>query len=233
MANVLVVLLALALGGCATQSQKESRPTVMKTDKDKTADATPVTPPEPAPAAAPKSTVAELQGLIAQREVKELRTTYNGNYGASLLFKPDELVYYVALFQQKNFWRVVKTPDASLANQTYRKFARESADLAKADLRSITLQAEYAHTEKELDERSGRVSMLKNDLAVQRQQESVIAEQQKKARQEAAELAGQQRQAKEQLRELQRQIRELEAQQAALSGKTGVDSKPGKVQQGS
>ena len=55
------------------------------------------------------NTVAELQRLMGNHELTELRTTYNGNYGASLLFHADSLNYYVALFHEKEFWRVIRT----------------------------------------------------------------------------------------------------------------------------
>ncbi|MBN3857489.1 DUF2968 domain-containing protein, partial [Paraburkholderia sp. Ac-20340] len=41
--------------------------------------------------------VAELQQMIRGSELNELRTTYNGTYGASLLFYGKEMTYYVAL----------------------------------------------------------------------------------------------------------------------------------------
>ena len=47
--------------------------------------------------------IAELQQMIRDGKVRELRTTYNGSYGASLLYYPDEMLYYVAMFQQKKF----------------------------------------------------------------------------------------------------------------------------------
>jgi hypothetical protein len=43
--------------------------------------------------------VAELQQMIRGSDLSELRTTSNGNYGASLLFYGKEMTYYVALFQ--------------------------------------------------------------------------------------------------------------------------------------
>ncbi|HZZ10138.1 MAG TPA: DUF2968 domain-containing protein, partial [Paraburkholderia sp.] len=60
--------------------------------------------------------VAELQQMIHGADLSELRTTYNGSYGASLLFYGKEMTYYAALFQQKNFWRVIKTQDATRAD---------------------------------------------------------------------------------------------------------------------
>ena len=149
-ATARMALLGTALSGlaaCASAQQPEAaRPAVQQVE-DTQAASTPVTPPPPAPAARPASTVAELQSLIQNRQVSELRTTYNGTYGASLLFKPDDLTYYVALFQQKDFWRVVKTQSDKQAEATYRAFAGQSMELAEVDIQRIRLQAEYAHNE--------------------------------------------------------------------------------------
>src|SRR3546814_8004551 len=142
--RVLFRSLCKGLAACAALKKKDDQPVVTQTDA-KSVDATPVTPPAEARAAG-HSTSAELQALIQQRKVQELRTTYNGKYGASMLFKPDTLTYYVALFQAKNFWRVLKTQDRAKAEKTYGKSSKESADLAKADLRSTTLQADRKST---------------------------------------------------------------------------------------
>ena len=87
-----MALLGTALSGlaaCAVAQPEEPRPTVKQVE-DTQAASTPVTPPASAPALAarPSSTVSELQSLIQNRQVSELRTAYNGTYGASLLFKP-------------------------------------------------------------------------------------------------------------------------------------------------
>lgn len=184
--------------------------------------ARPVAAAAPAPAAAPESaanansTIAELQGLIQGRGLNELRTTYNGNYGASLLFKAEDLIYYVAMFQQKNFWRVVKTTSEPQAEQLYKNFVDQTAQLAEVDIRRIKLDAERASTEKLIAVNESRLNALQNDLTVQRQQEQQVAARQDQARQEAAALANDRQTAREQLTALQRQIRMLEEQQAKL-----------------
>lgn len=167
-------------------------------------------------AVAGNSTIAELQGLIQGRGLNELRTTYNGNYGASLLFKADDLVYYVAMFQQKNFWRVVKTTSEPQAEQVYKSFVEQTGQLAEVDIRRIKLDAERASTEKLIAVNESRLNTLQNDLTVQRQQEQQVAARQEQARQEAAALANDRQSAREQLTALQRQIRMLEEQQAKL-----------------
>src|SRR6201996_6981050 len=79
--------------------------------------------------------VAELQQMIHGSDLSELRTTYNGSYGASLLFYGKEMTYYVALFQQKNFWRVIKTQDDQRAEMIYKDFGRQTAQLSDVEIR--------------------------------------------------------------------------------------------------
>lgn len=219
---VLLPLAAVVLSGCAALSSKPqpTRPTVAAAPAP-AVDATPVQPPsvavEPAPApaaAAPQGVAGELQGLIRTGKVHEMRTVYNGSYGASLLFDASALQYYVALFQQKDFWRVVKTDDVAHAEQVYRNFTAETRQLAQDELRGVRLQAEYAHTEAQLGERAAELTALQQDAQARQQQESVAVQRQQQARDEVERLAQQQREARRQLQELQRQIRQLEAAQA-------------------
>ncbi len=213
-----MALLGTALSGlaaCASAQSEAPRATVKQVE-DTQAASTPVTPPAPPPAARPASTLSELQGLIQSRQVSELRTADNGTYGASLLFKPDDLTYYVALFQQKDFWRVVKSKSDKQAEATYRAFVAQSAELAEVDIKRIKMQAEYAHAEKLLASRSAELSTLQADRAVRLQQEEQVAARQEQSRQEATALADQQKDVRQQLRDLQRQIDALQAQQAQV-----------------
>jgi hypothetical protein len=184
----------------------------------------PVAPPAPG-ANAGNSTISELQALIQSRTLNELRTTYNGNYGASLLFKSDDLIYYVAMFQQKNFWRVIKTTSESQAEQVYKAFVDQTVQLADVDIRRIKLDAERANTEKLISTNESRLNALQNDVSVQRQQEQQVAARQEQARQEAASLANDRQVAREQLTTLQRQIRSLEDQQAKVDN-MGIPGAP-------
>jgi len=169
--------------------------------------------------------MTELQQLIQTKGVNELRTSYNGNYGASLLFKRDTITYYVALFQRQNFWRVVKTQDHVQAERLYKQFVDETNQLAEVDLKRIRLEADYAHTAQQLDQRTDELSTLRNDLEVQRQQQALVTAQQAQAKREAEQLAEQEKQARDQLRALQDQIKALEAQREALGANTSQGSK--------
>ncbi len=211
------------LSGCSSMSlvQEPERPVVAQTQEQDVQEVAPVASPEVAPTPAPapayqNTTVAQLQQLIQARAVQELRTAYNGRFGASLLFSAESMTYYVALFQQREFWRVFKTTDESLAERMYTQYRQDTVDYAAADLERIKLQAEVADAEKKLNESADQLTVLQNDLALQRQQEALAIAQREESRREAQALAEQEREAREQLRELQRQINELEKQRAGM-----------------
>lgn len=212
----------LLLSACSSVSlvQEPERPVVAQTQEQEVQEVAPVAAAEPASApAAPayqNTTVAQLQQLIQARGVQELRTAYNGRFGASLLFSAETMTYYVALFQQREFWRVFKTTDESLAERMYTQYRQDTVDFAAADLERIKLQAEVANAEKKLNESADQLTVLQNDLALQRQQEALAIAQREESRREAQALAEQEREAREQLRELQRQIKELEQQRAGM-----------------
>jgi hypothetical protein len=164
-------------------------------------------------AAQPDSTAAELQQLLRDGKVLELRTVYNGAYGASMLFSASDLNYYATLFQGNDFWRVVKTQDRGQAQQTYQAFAAQTEALGRAELNKVALQAQQTRTERLLAERNAQLNRLRADQALRAQQEAQIAEQQAQALRETQALIDQQRQTQQQLRSLQQQIDALLAEQ--------------------
>jgi len=184
------------------------------------------TPAAPQPAAvSANSTISELQQLMQSQGVSEMRTTYNGNYGSSLLFKPESRTYYVALFQQKNFWRVVKTTSDVQAEQIYKSFVGQTEKLAEVDIRRIKLEADKSYTEQLIAAQETRLNALQNDLVVQQQQEQNVSVQQDQARQQAQLLSSKQQAARNELRGLQTRIRTLEAQQTMLDNSNFGDAK--------
>lgn len=228
-AMALVVTLASLTACSMFPSNNADRPAVIAVPEESApAGDTPVIPPAvpsvtPAPMPEPvtppaASTVTELQRLIQAREVTELRTTYNGSYGASLLFKPHDLTYYVTLFQQKNFWRVVRTTSENQAEKTFSSFVQESGNLAEVEMRRIKLQADYAMSERLLNRRSEQLGTLQADQAIRQEQEQEVAQRQAESRSQAAELVRQQADAKRELAEIQKQINALEAEQRKLTG---------------
>ena len=156
--------------------------------------------------------VAELQQMIRGSELKELRTTYNGSYGASMLFYPQEMTYYVALFQQKTFWRVVKTEDETRAEMIYKDFARQTVQLSDIEIRRTRLEAQKAFTERMIALSQDRANRLQADLTVAHQQQNIVDNQQQQTRAEATALAQQKSAAQAQLRDAQRQVQELQRQ---------------------
>ncbi|MFP3566561.1 DUF2968 domain-containing protein [Paraburkholderia sp. SIMBA_030] len=156
--------------------------------------------------------VAELQQMIHGSDLNELRTTYNGSYGTSLLFYGKEMTYYVALFQQKNFWRVIKTQDATRADMIYKDFVRQTLQLSDVEIRRTQLEAQKAFTERMIALSQDRANRLQADLDVARQQQNIVANQQQQTRAEATALAQQKAAAQDQLRVAQRQVRELQRQ---------------------
>lgn len=156
--------------------------------------------------------VAELQQMIRGADLTELRTTYNGSYGASLLFYGKEMTYYVALFQQKTFWRVIKTSDDTRAELIYKDFVRQTVQLSDVELRRTRLEAQKAFTERLIALAQDRANRLQADLDVAHQQQTIVDSQQQQTRAEATALAQQKTAAQNQLRAAQHQVQELQRQ---------------------
>jgi hypothetical protein len=233
----LVVIGGIGMVGCAgAQSVTNGAPAGSLTPAPVSVASAPIVaavPPQPAPlatAVAPVATdqsasaagaddtkealgnVAELQRMMGGSDLSPLRSSYNGSYGASLYLYGKELTYYVALFQQKNFWRVIKTQDEARAEAIYADFVRKSAQLADVELRRTKLAAQNAYTERLIALSQARADRLQADLDVARQQQAVVASRQKEVRNEAATLDSQKRAAQNQLRELRHQVQALQRQ---------------------
>lgn len=154
--------------------------------------------------------VAELQQMLKDGDVTELRTTYNGSYGASLLLSAKGLRYYAALIQQKSFWRVIKTQDRARAEAIYTEFVRQSARLANVEVRRAELNAEMDDTDRQIALAQARAERLKADLDIAHEQQALVASRQKQLREETAALDSQRRAAQDQLRESRRHARMLQ-----------------------
>lgn len=114
--------------------------------------------------------VAELMQMIHDSQLTELRTTYNGSYGATLFFYPQEMTYYVALFQNKHFWRVIKSQDDARAEAIYADFVQQTTQLAEVEIRRTQLQAQKAFIENVIALSEDRARRLQADLDVARTQ---------------------------------------------------------------
>ncbi|MCG1054466.1 DUF2968 domain-containing protein [Mycetohabitans sp. B5] len=159
--------------------------------------------------------VAELQRLIHASALTEFRTAYNGSYGASLLFYGKEMTYYIALFQQKNFWRVIKTQDPVRAEAIYAGLVRQTVQLSDIEIRRARLEAQKAFTDRMIALSRDRAVRLQADLNVARVQEAEVTTRQKQTAAQAQALGEQKAAAQTQLRELQRHIRDLQRQTEA------------------
>jgi hypothetical protein len=230
----------LGINGCATaQSNTDdaanvatvvSAPTTASGMAASTPVSSPVSSPDQTAAATAadeakdsQGNVAELQRLMHGSALSELRTAYNGTYGASLLLHGKDMTYYVALFQQKNFWRVIKTTNEDYAESVYADFTRRSAQLADVEIKRTKLAAQKEYTEALIAAAQARADRLQADLDVAHKQQELAASRQKQAREEAASLQTQKLAAQEQLNAVRQQVHMLqrEAEQGLPHGHSG------------
>lgn len=170
---------------------------------------------EPVRSSAPvvRNTVDELKQLMDARQLTELRTTYNGNYGASLLFNASTLTYYVALFQEKNFWRVIKTDAVDNAERVYRTFVQQTEQLAQVYIDTTRLEAGKRYTERLVAYNEERLRALQHEMEQQQAQSAQVSASLQQAQQQAVSLSTDVQSTNSQLDALQRRIQILQAEQ--------------------
>lgn len=174
---------------------------------------------EQASAGAAQGDVATLMQLIHDAQLVELRTTYNASYGASLFFYPPEMTYYVVVFQDKHFWRVIRSQDEARSEAIYADFVRQTEQLSQVEIRRTELEAQKTFIERVIAMSEERARRLQADLAIARTQQARVDDYQRQAQGDAAALNAQKAQAQAQLRELQRQVDALQrATEAGLPG---------------
>ncbi|RQS20733.1 DUF2968 domain-containing protein [Burkholderia sp. Bp8998] len=156
--------------------------------------------------------VAELTQMLHDGRMVEMRTSYNGSYGASLMFDPREMTYYVALFQDKHLWRVIKSQEKRRAERVYTNFVQLTVQLADVEIHRTELQAQKAFLERVIALQANRAQQLQADLSVARSQQAEVAQRQKSAQEQTRALQVEKRAAQLQLRDLQEQVRQLERQ---------------------
>ncbi|WP_423759447.1 DUF2968 domain-containing protein [Burkholderia sp. NLJ2] len=162
--------------------------------------------------ASAQGTVAELTQMLHDGRIVEMRTTYNGSYGASLMFDPREMTYYVALFQDKHLWRVIRSQEKNRAEMVYANFIQQTVQLADIEIRRTELQAQKAFLERVIALQANRAQQLQADLSVARSQQAEVVQRQKSAQEQTQALQVEKRAAQMQLRDLQEQVRQLEKQ---------------------
>lgn len=163
--------------------------------------------------------VAELMQMIHGAQLTELRTTYNGSYGASLFFDPQGITYYVALFQDKHFWRVIKSQDDVRAEAIYADFVQQTAQLSEVEIRRTQLQAQKAFIQNVVAVSEDRARRLQADLDVARTQQAKVNDYQRQTQSEAVALRAEKEKAQAQLRQVQDEVLQLQRQnEAGLPG---------------
>lgn len=160
-----------------------------------------------------RNTVDELKQLMDADQLTELRTTYNGNYGASLLFNASTLTYYVALFQEKNFWRVIKTDAVDNAERVYRTFVQQTEQLAQVYIDTTRLEAGKRYTERLVSYNEARLRTLQLEMEQQQAQSAQVSASLQQAQQQAVSLSTDVQSTNNQLDALQRRIQILQAEQ--------------------
>lgn len=163
-----------------------------------------------ATAGASQGDVATLMQLIHDAQLVELRTTYNASYGASLFFYPPEMTYYVVLFQDKHFWRVIRSQDDARAESIYANFVQQTQRLAEVEIRRTQIEAQKAFIERVIAINEDRARRLQADIDVARTQQARVDDYQRQAQGSAAALNAEKIQAQAQLRELQNQVDQLQ-----------------------
>ncbi|MCA8298332.1 DUF2968 domain-containing protein [Burkholderia sp. AU30198] len=210
-ATWIVALAACAQAGTAwsadaTAPAAGTRPAVTSLRGDPAATSVAVTD------ASAQGNVAELTQMLHDGRIVEMRTTYNGSYGASLMFDPHEMTYYVALFQDKHLWRVIRSQEKSRAEMVYANFVQQTVQLADIEIRRTELEAQKAFLERVIALQANRAQQLQADLSVARSQQAEVAQRQRSAQEQAQALQVEKRAAQLQLRDLQEQVRQLEKQ---------------------
>ncbi|KAA1004706.1 DUF2968 domain-containing protein [Paraburkholderia panacisoli] len=165
-----------------------------------------------APANDAQGNVAELMQMIHDAKLSELRTTYNGSYGASLFFYPQQVTYYVALFQSKHFWRVIKSENMDRAEAIYADFAQQTAQLSEVEIRRVGLQAQKAYIEDIIAMSQDHAKRLQVDLDIARTQQAKVNDYQRQTLGEAVTLHAEKEKAQAQLRQVQSEIMQLQRQ---------------------
>ncbi|WP_250529356.1 DUF2968 domain-containing protein [Caballeronia sp. ATUFL_F1_KS4A] len=169
-------------------------------------------PMRPEAAIASNGDVAELENLLAAGKITALRRTLNGSYGASLSYYPDEMIYYAALFQQSNIWRVFKTQNDARAETVYADFAKTSNTLADAEISaSSSKRRRHMRTGRSPPSRRARTG-CKHNLDIARAQQNQVTSYQVEQQNAIRELRTEQAAAQAQLRALQIRVQELRKQ---------------------
>lgn len=159
-------------------------------------------------------TVAYLRQLIDMHQLTQLRSTSNGNYGASLQFQAAKLSYFIVLTHGDTYWRVIQADSERDADSIYHVFAQQTEKLAEVDIDAIRLDAGNKYAARMVLMNQQRLANLQQDANRQREQAQEVVAAQRQAQQQAVSLTSDLRASSTQLDEVTQRIRALEAQQA-------------------
>jgi hypothetical protein len=170
-----------------------------------------------APAASPGS-LAELKQRLSNQSVRELRTSYSGEYGTTLLMADNAPVFYVALLNQKSLWRVLRFDSLAPAERAYTQLSQRSADWADEEIRLQVLNAQSQALERSKQESEARLAALNTDMQIMQSEQARITQGRQAAQSQVKASEIERRAYQIQLDQLRRNIRQLESQ---LSGTHG------------
>lgn len=159
-------------------------------------------------------TVAYLRQLMDAHQLTQLRSTTNGNYGASLQFQPEKLSYFVVLTHGETYWRVIQADSERDAESVYHVFAQQTEKLAEVDIDAIRLDAGNKYAAQMVAMNQQRLANLQQDANRQHEQAQQVVAAQQQAQQQAVSLTSDLRANSSQLDEVTQQVHALEAQQA-------------------
>nr|WP_072445289.1 MULTISPECIES: DUF2968 domain-containing protein [unclassified Burkholderia] len=171
--------------------------------------ATTLTPADDA-SGATQGDVAQLAQYLRDGQLTEMRTTYNGSYGASIFFHTREMTYYVALFQNKSFWRVVKTQERPRAEMIYNNFVQQTVKLSEVEIQRSDLDAQKQFLERVIFVSEQKADRLRADIAVAREQQAQVNARQRTTRQQTEALQVENKAAQIQLDNMRKQVEKLQ-----------------------
>ena len=154
--------------------------------------------------------VAQLAQLLRDGQLTEMRTTYNGSYGASIFFHAREMTYYVALFQNKSFWRVVKTDERPRAEMIYNNFVQQTNKLSEVEIQRTELDAQKQFLERVISVTEQKADRLRADLSVAREQQAQVNARQRSTRQQTEALQADTKATQIQLDNVRKQVQKLQ-----------------------
>lgn len=122
------------------------------------------------------------------------------------------MTYYIALFRDKSFWRVIKSENKDRAEAIYADFAKQTMQLSEVEIRRVQLQAQKAYLEDVIAISQDRAQRLQADLDVARTQQARVDDYQRRTEGEAVALRVEKERAQAQLRQIQSEVEKLQQQ---------------------